>query len=1176
MEQKKRLYVRNKEAWQSECDGYRIDNRKLRVFEVERAILLPPDEWNSQTGEFRGGVCDEEFHFISGLQRGKPPVTGFYGVAATYETLPDTEPLYIDESVIFGGILIGHFGHFILECFGRIYYVLNHPEDQRRIVFLVEVGIYPWFWKFFELMGIPQNRIILAQQPVMFRHLTVPEEAVHSWWNYTAEYLLPYKRLVEQAKITSDNKSFGKKIFLTRRKLEDSISECVNEEYFIDFFAAKGYVAVEPEEYSIEDQISIIANAEEIVAVMGSLTHWAMFCKPGTKFLMLTRTGTDTLGAQCLVNNASGVDWCIVDVSLNFLYASRTMGVCLLGPTGYWLQFVWDKYRELADSSSFKNKYHEYMLSWIKYYLKDDNIDFTKNINLLSMLTLAQQEMQKNDDYLHEQGTKIKEQLKERKHICKNDKNERCRKNIDVLKRKEILFLPYKASMWDSMESVWEATRDDENCHAVVVPIPYAILSKDGSVKEWQCEADIFPSYVSVIDWHTYDIESRRPDVIYIHNPYDDTNRLTQVEPRFFSRNLRKCTDMLVYIPYFALTGMWPEMHLDLPCYEQVDKIIVQSSHYQIINGTFFEEDNACLEDVMPSGKLVVLGSPKLDKMAKIDFMYKFPDSWATKLGRRKTVFYNTTVSPLLTYGKRGLCKMWQVYYAIKRHVDMAFIWRPHPLLESMLGEQHPELVTPYIEWKKAICDLPQVIYDDSSDLERTVALSDAYIGECSSVVQLFAMSGKPVFYNDMTICYSSEGAERNLAANGLHVEGDRVYFWAHYWNAICEMDLISHNVNILYKSMRVNFAVGVYSYPQKYGHHLIFTPVRAGEILDYDIENDTVREISLEKKLEGWSFYYSLVWQGKVIMLGCTNSTIIAYDVKNGIVEKLLDLPMEIKQRRSSEHPVLLGKGCIWEDILYAPVFNANEVLALDLRDNTYKLYTVGDENAKYGFATTYAGNIWLAPSLGGPLVVWHPATGAMQVLDQFPRDFAYENVVGRDETKFFVDSLVCDKYWWLLPACAKQILRVDMESGEIQTIVCGGEDHADNPYMEINTAWGGGVSNNKVYVWMTADRNIYCFDNETGQIIDVISPRITKEIAVRYKHELGPDDFQQVQLGDRIPAVYEDGINRTQEAFFRYVKEGKHDYDAQKKVFEQLSPNSDGHCGRRIHEYIMRELVN
>ncbi len=36
----------------------------------------------------------------------------------------------------------------------------------------------------------------------------------------------------------------------------------------------------------------------------------------------------------------------------------------------------------------------------------------------------------------------------------------------------EVVFMPYKASMWDCLESVWLAARDDESCNAVVVPIP--------------------------------------------------------------------------------------------------------------------------------------------------------------------------------------------------------------------------------------------------------------------------------------------------------------------------------------------------------------------------------------------------------------------------------------------------------------------------------------------------------------------------------------------------------------------------------------------------------------------------------------------------------------------------------------------------------------------------------
>ena len=46
------------------------------------------------------------------------------------------------------------------------------------------------------------------------------------------------------------------------------------------------------------------------------------------------------------------------------------------------------------------------------------------------------------------------------------------RKLIDeqISGKKEIVFLPYKASMWDSMESVWKAAAEDDECEVYVVP----------------------------------------------------------------------------------------------------------------------------------------------------------------------------------------------------------------------------------------------------------------------------------------------------------------------------------------------------------------------------------------------------------------------------------------------------------------------------------------------------------------------------------------------------------------------------------------------------------------------------------------------------------------------------------------------------------------------------------
>ena len=119
----------------------------------------------------------------------------------------------------------------------------------------------------------------------------------------------------------------------------------------------------------------------------------------------------------------------------------------------------------------------------------------------------------------------------------------------------EVVFLPYKAAMWDSLESVWMAAAADENCETYVVPIPYYERNPDGTFSKYHYEGEELPDYVPVTYYENYEIEKRWPDIVYIHNPYDQYNYVTSIDPRFYSYELKKRTDMLVYIPYYSTAG---------------------------------------------------------------------------------------------------------------------------------------------------------------------------------------------------------------------------------------------------------------------------------------------------------------------------------------------------------------------------------------------------------------------------------------------------------------------------------------------------------------------------------------------------------------------------------------------------------------------------------------------
>ena len=128
----------------------------------------------------------------------------------------------------------------------------------------------------------------------------------------------------------------------------------------------------------------------------------------------------------------------------------------------------------------------------------------------------------------------------------------------DIRAKTVAVFLPYKASMWDCLESIWQAADADPDCDAYVVPIPYYDKNPDGSFKEMHYEGSEYPNYVPIVSWEEYDLVIEHPDIVFIHNPYDELNLITSVPPAYYSKELKKHTDKLVYIPYFILGEVDP------------------------------------------------------------------------------------------------------------------------------------------------------------------------------------------------------------------------------------------------------------------------------------------------------------------------------------------------------------------------------------------------------------------------------------------------------------------------------------------------------------------------------------------------------------------------------------------------------------------------------------------
>lgn len=347
----------------------------------------------------------------------------------------------------------------------------------------------------------------------------------------------------------------------------------------------------------------------------------------------------------------------------------------------------------------------------------------------------------------------------------------------DIPVRLEVVFLPYKASMWDSLESVWKAADSDENTDAYVIPIPYFDKNPDGSLREEHYEGGLYPEYVSITRYDEYDFKNRRPDVIYIHNPYDDCNFVTSVHPFFYSKNLKQFTDKLVYIPYFILGEISPDNReavegikhfCTTPGVINADKVIVQSEAMRqvyvnvLTEETLKSQSRRNEKDIRRywENKIDGSGSPKFEKILNTrKEQIEIPEEWKGVIEKpdgtwKKIILYNTSVTALLQNNEKALWKMEDVFRIFyENRNDAALLWRPHPLLESTLNSMRPQLLEEYKRVRDRYIGDGWGIYDDTADLDRAIILSDGYYGDGSSLVELCRKMKKPVMIQNVEIC---------------------------------------------------------------------------------------------------------------------------------------------------------------------------------------------------------------------------------------------------------------------------------------------------------------------------------------------------------------------------------------------------------------------------------------
>lgn len=317
----------------------------------------------------------------------------------------------------------------------------------------------------------------------------------------------------------------------------------------------------------------------------------------------------------------------------------------------------------------------------------------------------------------------------------------------EPIEKTKILFLPYKASMWDSFESIYETAVKDEGVEVTVMPIPY--YEKCDEKKILKNEAAMFK--VNTVDYREFDMEKYCADIIYIHNPYDDKNKVTQLAKEFYSENIKRYTKLLVYVPYY-ISGMYKNEYriiekILLPGSQNSDIVICQSEIQKEIYKKYGVD----------SEKYIVLGNPKFDVLVNYIKNNKNEDIRKRMgLKNRKTILLNTSITYFLK--KIKWISVYKNFFDKCSIKDINIIWRPHPLLEATVKSMRPELYEEFVDFCNEISKLENVYIDKLGTPVESMAVADGLISDYSSLIYQFYVTGKPIYSVDGAIKYRDEG----------------------------------------------------------------------------------------------------------------------------------------------------------------------------------------------------------------------------------------------------------------------------------------------------------------------------------------------------------------------------------------------------------------------------------
>jgi len=305
----------------------------------------------------------------------------------------------------------------------------------------------------------------------------------------------------------------------------------------------------------------------------------------------------------------------------------------------------------------------------------------------------------------------------------------------------KIVFFAQEYSVWPSLQSFYDACKNDERFIAQLVYVPF---NHPNSNEDPYIEGEAIPNSrmepywqngYQIIPCTMYDLSKECPDIAVFVKPYD------LVPPNFSFQAINKVIRRCIYIGYgFEIAAWNKDYHFNLPIHLVSWKFILYGDTIKELAEKYSYNNGK---------NIVAWGHPRADYYIDLE-KKREPISleWKNKINNRKVILWNTQHTIKEGIGAGTFLK-WreEVFSYFNNHNDIVLLWRPHPFMFSSLRNSDSMTEIEVNNLVETIENRENIILDRSPDYRNSFYASDAIITDGTSFLIEYLYTGKPIIY---------------------------------------------------------------------------------------------------------------------------------------------------------------------------------------------------------------------------------------------------------------------------------------------------------------------------------------------------------------------------------------------------------------------------------------------